>query len=284
MLLMIKLERKQAVLKRQRKAFTLIELLVVIAIISILATILFPVVTRARENASRASCMSNLQQIGFGVMMYVHDYDERYPLAYESISQTPPDGYSWNRVSTSLWFWQQIIYPYTKSDQLYVCPSAAVTPISPSGKPGPYYGSYGVNSLVIRRGDQRALSLAELDVPSTTYMVMDSGGYRIFPIGAPSLTVPQGPFWYLPGTGPGTAANLTRSGVDFSVADAMNADFCRGRHNGGVNVAFADGHVKWLKSDAVYTQAANCTDCGETTASPKAKSDWNPYNQLVIFG
>lgn len=66
---------------RFRRAFTLIELLVVIAIIAILAAILFPVFARARENARRTSCLSNLKQIGLGVMQYTQDYDGTYPMA-----------------------------------------------------------------------------------------------------------------------------------------------------------------------------------------------------------
>jgi len=65
--------------RNNKSAFTLIELLVVIAIISILAAILFPVFGRARENARRASCMSNLKQIGLAIMQYTQDYDEKYP-------------------------------------------------------------------------------------------------------------------------------------------------------------------------------------------------------------
>lgn len=61
------------------KGFTLIELLVVIAIIAILAAILFPVFARAREQARKASCQSNLKQIGLGIMQYVQDYDGAYP-------------------------------------------------------------------------------------------------------------------------------------------------------------------------------------------------------------
>src|SRR5690349_939897 len=62
-----------------RKGFTLIELLVVIAIIAILAAILFPVFARAREQARKASCVSNLKQIDTGFQMYTQDYDEQYP-------------------------------------------------------------------------------------------------------------------------------------------------------------------------------------------------------------
>jgi prepilin-type N-terminal cleavage/methylation domain-containing protein len=63
----------------QRLGFTLIELLVVIAIIAILAAILFPVFGRARENARRSSCQSNLKQIGLGILQYNQDFDERFP-------------------------------------------------------------------------------------------------------------------------------------------------------------------------------------------------------------
>ena len=64
---------------RRKNAFTLIELLVVIAIIAILAAILFPVFARAREQARKASCTSNVKQLGLAWMMYVQDYDETFP-------------------------------------------------------------------------------------------------------------------------------------------------------------------------------------------------------------
>ena len=66
---------------KSKQAFTLIELLVVIAIIAILAAILFPVFAQAREKARQATCLSNLKQLGLGLLQYVQDSDETFPLA-----------------------------------------------------------------------------------------------------------------------------------------------------------------------------------------------------------
>lgn len=70
--------------RRDRRGFTLIELLVVIAIIAILAAILFPVFARARDAARKASCLSNMKQIGTAAMMYTQDYDETFPDSRQS--------------------------------------------------------------------------------------------------------------------------------------------------------------------------------------------------------
>ena len=99
-----------------KKAFTLIELLVVIAIIAILAAILFPVFARARENARRASCQSNLKQIGLGLIQYSQDYDEQL---------TP----AWSGSNT---------FPGTTNDSLGSKPKNSFTSLtssSPSGEP-----------------------------------------------------------------------------------------------------------------------------------------------------
>ena len=125
----------------RRRAFTLIELLVVIAIISILASMVFPSFSRAREMARRSSCASNMKQLGLGMLQYIQDNDERYPKAgnYQdwgkrghwvagTDGQPLADSLSggdFAPVAT-----QQVniqdgaIYPYLKNEQIFVCPSS----------------------------------------------------------------------------------------------------------------------------------------------------------------
>src|SRR5690606_35949651 len=132
-----------------RKAgFTLIELLVVIAIIAILAAILFPVFARARENARRASCQSNLKQIGLGILQYVQDYDEKMPMNAVGGPQVLETGAnSGNQGCAGSWchLWHHAVHPYIKSVQLFNCPSYSTVTYT-----GGYSGShpYGYNSTL----------------------------------------------------------------------------------------------------------------------------------------
>ena len=245
--------------ERRRKGFTLIELLVVIAIISILAAILFPVFARARENARRASCLSNLKQMGLGVMMYTQDYDEKYPTAYITTSQTPPDGYKWT--SSSMWFWQQMIYPYTKSDQVYFCPSSKM--FGPAGNAGtPYVGNYGANWLMLLT-PPNSMSLSTVNSAASTYMLMDLGNYVM---GPSNVVSPQGATYYLPGTGKYVTPKPSPAAV---IGTDYMDDFTSGRHFDGVNIAFADGHAKWLKSTTVLAEARKYA---------ASKNAWDPQN------
>lgn len=133
--------------KDAKAAFTLIELLVVIAIIAILAAILFPVFARARENARKTSCLSNLKQLGLGFAQYTQDYDERFPYSTYNNSD-------YSTVNN----WAGVIYPYVKSKQIFACPSnpkntvpmAYANPVRVNNVPtlGNISGSYGMNRVV----------------------------------------------------------------------------------------------------------------------------------------
>ncbi len=110
----------------KRTGFTLIELLVVIAIIAILAAILFPVFARAREKARQASCSSNVKQLMLAVIMYKQDYDEKnvYDRMATTDAPTPTGPYA-STYSSNFYFWKDILDPYVKNDQLWICPSDA---------------------------------------------------------------------------------------------------------------------------------------------------------------
>src|SRR5260370_27563191 len=99
-----------------RIGFTLIELLVVIAIIAILAAILFPVFSQARDKARSASCLSNQKQLGVALMMYMQDYDEKCLWFWNNgAANAASDTYAG--------YWYTPIMPYVKNIGVFICPS-----------------------------------------------------------------------------------------------------------------------------------------------------------------
>jgi len=120
--------------RHARRGFTLIELLVVIAIIAILASILFPVFGRARENARRTSCLSNNKNLGLAFMQYTQDYDERYP----NLSGNNGAG-----IPQVLGPYSQKVAGYSTGNgmSIWTCASDSLTRV-------PVYGSYPAGSEI----------------------------------------------------------------------------------------------------------------------------------------
>jgi prepilin-type N-terminal cleavage/methylation domain-containing protein/prepilin-type processing-associated H-X9-DG protein len=226
-----------------RRAFTLIELLVVIAIIAILAAILFPVFARARENARRASCQSNLKQIGLGVFQYAQDYDEKYPRWWFENDGTA----GWTAVTTGAGGpnvdagWAEVIQPYLKSTQIFQCPSETNGP-APAGSNSFGYTDYAANfyDIYLQGGMVGAVA------PAQTVLIHD---------------------WNSRPSNSGFATDFLWSGA--ITADNGQSDQYH-RHLGGDNFLFSDGHVKWLKPEAVRSQyGTTAYTCGAGgTASP----------------
>ena len=92
-----------------KRAFTLVEVLVVVVVLAIIAAFLMPVVSRPHPYSRRASCQSNLKQMGLGFRQYVEDYDQKLPLVHIA----PTTG------------WADSLFPYVKSTQLFQCPSTS---------------------------------------------------------------------------------------------------------------------------------------------------------------
>lgn len=223
--------------------------------------------------------MSNLKQIGLGVMQYVQDYDETYPSSTRYIS-----GSSGGTVS-----WYQDIMPYVKSYELFRCPSSD----SGYGPAGNSYawgtsdyayvkaGNYGANRVVMRiMSDANSVyvKMPAVVSPTTIYLIMDFGDMRATPTTA---VTSGGANEYLPGMGDlGVPAHTTGT----LLYDRFVRDFQSGRHFGGVNVLYADGHTKWAASSEVYREAKKLTDggltstnIGPTNAIYRISSRWNPW-------
>ena len=231
--------------KSAKNGFTLIELLVVIAIIAILAAILFPVFARARENARRASCQSNLKQIGLGLLQYTQDYDERTPRAYY------PGNDSEGSNTTTRWKWMDAIYPYVKSEQLFVCPSQTLattgaTTRAYSYRNGYNYGTYGYNEAYWDGTDNvnnpTNVSLAQIVVPATTVWVADTDANNLYHTYRFS--------W------PNKAANPTIA-AGSPPRFPTNLAAISARHLDTTNVLYCDGHVKSLRLDALAKTNSN---------------------------
>lgn len=214
---------------RTQKGFTLIELLVVIAIIAILAAILFPVFAQAREKARQISCASNLKQLGLAMLMYAQDYDGKIIAASCYFCPGQPDVVP---PQQGEWTWQALsyYYPYIKNHGIYICPSSEQPTSYGELTYTPTYGqfwyywdtSWGFPhppmldeiGNVAPRGIAGTIMIAE----ASNVWLWDWGDY-----------------------GPGTNAEV-------SLWPRLCAN-----HNGGLNVEFGDGHVKWRRFRSLTT-------------------------------
>lgn len=159
--------------------------------------------------------------------------------------------------STGLWFWPQILYPYHKSIQAMMCPSA----IGESSNPR--FGNYGANRLMLPISTGTSRPVSSVLEPARIYLFLDSS---IYVIHAPDVRVPGGSASqpnFLPGTG--QAMNMAAP-IDYQ---SYAKDFESGRHLGGVAVAYADGHAKWHPSAVLINEAKKYT-------SSASVSNWNP--------
>ena len=243
---------------RTRRAFTLIELLVVIAIIAILAAILFPVFARAREQARKASCLSNMKQVLLASLMYGQDYDERLM----------PSWLNYNGGT----YWTYFVQPYQKNRQVLYCPSRkeggwAYDPAN--------NGSIGMNHDNL--GWDGSISMASVNAPASTIYFHDviealdntsngPNGYAQFlkdPDNLQAMTGPQG------------SAVIFRSPGQYNAGAAAWCDtpVPASYHSGTCVTGYVDGHAKAVKLSSIWYRP------GQDWQTYWNKSQYNPAQQ-----
>jgi prepilin-type N-terminal cleavage/methylation domain-containing protein/prepilin-type processing-associated H-X9-DG protein len=283
-------------IQRGGSAFTLIELLVVIAIIAILAAILFPVFAQAREKARQTACLSNTKQMANAVSMYAQDYDETLMLQA-------------NGLATPARRWSDDIQTYVKNFGIFVCPSKPEFQASGSipnyanpavgGGNGPYCRGGGGYAYNFNLGGSvfsgylfEPKALADIQNPAGTFVICEAsqlGNGSIFgvtdknvyttdnynPANWNQYEVNPSDYQVTPPSGwnptdPRASSNSTNY-VASAASDASGNQSRRpvGRHQGGLNAVYADGHAKWSK----------ITDfLGVTPSQPKGWAYGDPRN------
>ena len=227
----------------KKRACTLIELLLVVAIIALLAAILFPVFTRARENARRASCQSNFRQLGLALIQYTQDNDEGFPLqAQGNTTSTSDMAYFADPVAQPQMNWGRSLGLYTNNYQVFVCPSPTPHPTEPPV--GDSECSYYFNGVLVGRMLPRIFS------PSTLIVLEEATTASYASFLRPIDNTPDG------------VENYTAW---------LNANYAN-IHFGGSNYLYVDGHVKFAVQSSVCASAygLNSTICGPTATGTTA--------------
>jgi prepilin-type processing-associated H-X9-DG protein len=183
--------------------------------------------------------MSNMKQIALGVMQYTQDYDERYPV--QAASTSPSTGVIANfSTASAATNWLRSINPYLKSWQIYSCPSAVqysgtATIAIPNGNSA---ASYMGNGVIFRQPYSGGLSLAAVDEPASVIMVREASMVYSYSETRPYETA---------------TSSHTYEYFEYATQAADR------QHFDGGNLAFADGHVKWLALNRICLSAWGVT-------------------------
>jgi prepilin-type processing-associated H-X9-DG protein len=215
-----------------------------------MAAILFPVFARARENARRASCQSNLKQLGLGTMMYMQDYDETMFIFNYNI---PGGTQHWagQTIGSQLYPERGLLQPYMKNVQITDCPSAAGIP----GNGVLSILAYAPNSAYLNPtyfvggvAHHIPAKLSQIDAPAETVLMGDTGFLNGVTGNIQRISDFRPPF------------NTSASAAGIVESTTPTFPTVHARHLETANVLWMDGHVKAMRINyRTANQNANVT-------------------------
>ncbi len=233
----------------KRTGFTLIELLVVIAIIAILAAILFPVFAKAREQARKADCTSNMKSLAMAMIMYTQDHDDYYTPKYQGTNTpffpgAPPAG-GWR----CQWF--DLLQPYIKNQQISKCNNYTPAPNrnidlrdSGYGINEQFYLQVTANNTGAAIPGARPVALSQVPAPAEVAMIGDSSLGDFYP--RPRRRTRMA----FANSGDTSPYNLPCASVKSRHGSATGLSL----NEGGSIVGYADGHAKYQTSGDILTK------------------------------